>query len=153
MDTGTWRARTQFSSRLIAIVVGCALLAACDDGPTAPTAHAAPTPVPIPNVAGTWQGRYNPGPGNEFFLCGGEVPATATFTQDGAQISGTVRTQSVRLGQAAFAGNLGGGQLRGTLTIDGTNTRVTGVASADHLTMNWGVLLCGINTLDLRRQP
>jgi hypothetical protein len=59
----------------------------------------------------------------------------------------------VRLGQAAFAGNLGGGQLRGTLTIDGTNTRVTGVASADHLTMNWGVLLCGINTLDLRRQP
>jgi len=139
-------------SALIGILATTALLVACDDGPTAPSTHAVPTPVPIPNVAGAWDGHYNPG-GNNVFLCGGTVPATAMLSQDGAQVSGTVRTQNPRLDQAAFLGTLESGQLRGTLTINGTVTRVTGAATVDRLTMTWNVFLCGANTIDLRRQP
>jgi hypothetical protein len=91
MKTDVWKIRGLVTFRLVAIVAACSLLGSCDDGPTAPSARAVPTPAPIPNVAGAWDGRYNAGGGN-IFLCGGTVPATAMLSQDGAQVSGTVRT-------------------------------------------------------------
>jgi len=45
MDTEVRRIRARSSSRLIAIIALCVLLAGCDDGPTSPSVRTAPTPA------------------------------------------------------------------------------------------------------------
>jgi hypothetical protein len=145
---------TRFRSRLIAIVAACAILTGCDDGPTAPRAVLQPTPLPVPNVVGNWQGHSHTA--GSPYLCGSDTPASATFSQDGSRVTGRVRTQTtagVRL-EREFQGELRGPQLTGTLTANGTTTNVSGGASATHINMRFGAsssLFCGMTTISLDR--
>ena len=135
------------------MITACSFLVSCDDGPTAPRSAAQPTPLPIPNVAGTWQGRFHPGVTSEFFNCGPEVNATATLSQEGSHVTGIVTTQSTRLNRGTFAGEAGATQIRGSLAIGSSTRRVTGTASASRLTMSFPAdsILCGIARLEFNR--
>jgi hypothetical protein len=130
MQDGFSRTRARFVLTIPILAVSLAL-ASCDDddGPTSPA---------VPNVAGTWQGRYLPGIGAGFDPCGASSAAAATFRQDGARVSGTVTTQTETIGEANFEGEISGGdQLRGTLTSGGTTRSVAGSAGANHMTMSF----------------
>jgi hypothetical protein len=139
--------------RLIAVITACSFLVSCDDGPTAPRAAGRPTPLPIPNVAGTWQGRFQPGVSSEFFNCGPEVNATATLSQEGSHVTGTITTQSTRLNRGTFTGEAGPTQIRGSLAIGSDTRRVTGSASANRVTMSFASdsILCGMASLEFNR--
>lgn len=136
MNTDVWKIRALVTSRLIVIVAACCLLAGCDDGPTGPSTRIVPTPV-LPNVAGSWRGRFHPG--GPVILCGEDVPAAATFSQDGPRFTGTVTTTrdgSPRTSQ--FVGELQGAQFTGTLNGGGNPIRVSGTASSTNMTMRYG---------------
>jgi hypothetical protein len=137
---------------VITTLVVCLVITGCDDnGPTAP--RVAPTPVPIPNIAGNWQGRFQPGVSSQFFACGGEVNATAALSQEGSHITGTITTQSTRLNRGTFTGEAGSTQIRGSLVIGSSTRRVTGTASANRLTMTFASdsILCGMASLEFNR--
>jgi len=160
MDTEVQRIRARSSSRLIAIVAACSLLTGCDDGPTAPgtrqpatpiAPQSTPTPIPVPNVAGTWNGTFHPGGLAE--LCGSESSAAAKFSQDGSHLTGTVTTQHLQFRSSTFEGSLQGSHLSGTLRV-GTETRsVTGSAFSNNLTMRFGFGLFCQGRIDLNRLP
>jgi hypothetical protein len=137
---------------MIVTLVACLVATGCGDnnGPTAPVS---PTPAPIPNVAGNWQGRFQPGVSSQFFACGAEVNATAALSQDGSHVTGTVTTQSTRLNRGTFTGEAGATQIRGSLVIGDSTRRVTGAVSANRLTMSFASdsILCGTARLEFNR--
>jgi hypothetical protein len=121
--------RARVGWKLLVAFAACSILSGCDDGPTSPE---------VPNIAGTWQGRYFSGIGAGFDPCEASSAVTATFLQDRSRTSGTLTTQSQTVGEATFEGELvRGSQLRGTLTSSGTPRTVVGSASANHLTMSF----------------
>jgi hypothetical protein len=139
--------------RLLPVIAGFLILVGCDDGPTGPSVRAAPTPVPVPNVAGTWQGHTRiPGPG---IVCGGDRPTSATFAQEGARVTGSVRTAlngSTLI--RSFDGTLQGSQITGTLTEGGTTMGVSGQASPTNMTLRFGSnggSICGVPVITLFR--
>ena len=137
--------------KLIAIFATCAVLVACDDGPTAPSTRVAPTPT-TPNVAGSWRGTLDTG--GVAAVCGEDVPVAATFSQDGTRITGTVTmTQVAATTTSQFLGDLQGSQLTGTLTATGSPVAVTGTASSTHIIMRYGrdTLLCRMPVIELVR--
>jgi hypothetical protein len=153
METEVRRIQARSSSKLIAIVVGCLLLASCDDGPTSPSVRTVPTaavaptatPVPLPNVAGSWHGTGQvSGP-----LCSSsDFPATATLSQDGPRVTGSLSTPpSLRtfVGELRPARGMQAAELTGTLTSGATTVTVTGTATSTHMTLRYGVssFLCG----------
>jgi len=150
MDTEVRRIRARFSSRLIAIIALCVLLAGCDDGPTSPSVRTAPTPAvaptatPLPNVTGSWHGTGQlSGP-----LCSSNFTATAALSQDGPRVTGTLSTPpSLRtfVGELRTARGMQAAELAGTLTSGATTVTVTGTATSTHMTLRYGVsgFLCG----------
>lgn len=143
--------------KLVPVIAVCSLLAACDDGPTAPSirlvptsvpARATPTPVPVPNVAGMWGGTFNPGQ-----YCGGVASASATFSLDGSRVTGSVTTTSSQLPSGRFEGEFQGFHLSGTLKIGSTTKTVTGSASATVMTMRFpgSGFLCPTSSIMLAR--
>jgi hypothetical protein len=140
---------TLFPSRLIASILACLCLVACDDGPTSPSVRTAPTPavvptpVPLPNVAGSWHGT-----GQLSGLCSSsDFPATATLSQDGPRVTGSLSTApSLRtlVAELQVPRGLGTAQLTGTLTSGETTVTVTGTATSTRMTLKYGVaFLCG----------
>jgi hypothetical protein len=114
----------------------CLAVVGCDDGPTAPNNRAAPTPA-VPHVAGDWHGTVQFG--GVAALCGEDIPAAATFRQDGARVTGTVTmTQFGTATMSDFVGDLQGSQLTGTLTATGSPVSVGGMASSTHITLTYG---------------
>jgi hypothetical protein len=140
--------------RLLPVIAGFLMLVRCDDGPTGPSVRSAPTPVPVPNVAGTWQGHTRTdGPA---ILCGGgAIPTSATFAQEGARVTGSVRTP--RNGSTlirSFEGTLQGSQITGTLADGGTMIGVSGTASPTNMTLRFGSRdgpFCGVSIITLFR--
>jgi hypothetical protein len=118
-------------------IAACLLLSGCkDDGPTAPAARPTPIPVPVPNVAGTWHGTYRPGAPAP--LCGSDIPASATFFQDGASVSGRLITEGVTPVSSSIQGELRGNQLHATLTTNGRSVSLTGSATTGRMSLTAG---------------
>jgi len=145
--------------KLTPLIAVCSLLAACDDGPTAPSlravptsvpARATPTPLPAPNVAGSWSGTLHPGQSS---FCGPVATASATFTQDGSRVTGSITTSSSGLPTGRLDGEFQGLHLNGTLQIGSTTKTVTGSASATVMSMKFpsGSFLCGTSSIILNR--
>lgn len=133
-------ARARF---LIAMVAACSIFVACDDGPTAPSLRTVPTsvparatltPLPAPNVAGSWSGTFHPGQSS---FCGPVAAASATFSQEGSRVTGSITTTSQGFPSGRFDGEFQGLHLSGTLKIGSTTKLVTGSASATVLTMRF----------------
>ena len=151
MNTSVWENRALVASKLFAIVVACLLLVGCDDGPTGPSTRVAPTPV-VPNVAGNWRGMFRTG--GPAALCGEDIPATATFSQDGTRITGSVTlTQNGTPRTSEFVGELQGAQLTGTLNGGGNPVSVSGSASSTNIRLTYGrqTFLCQAPRISLFR--
>jgi hypothetical protein len=137
----------------VVFLAACSLLtAACgDDGPTAPSAptvRPTATPLSTPNVAGTWRGTYRPGSSAvSVFFCGSNSTAEATFTQNGARVSGSLRSP----GGGAFVGQLRGTALSGTVTDASGARAVSGTADNAHVSIRLGRPFCPNARLDLSR--
>jgi hypothetical protein len=146
---------TKRHSRYRLGILGTVLLAgafatACDDGPTAPVRVGAPTPLPVPNVAGNWRGSYR-SCGPDVLGCGPTLPAAAALSQEGSQVTGTVTISGGGVGEGSLEASVLGNQLRGTLTIGGQRKNLTGSTSADHLTLLFPSSAISRATIDLTR--
>jgi hypothetical protein len=139
--------------RTAGVLAVCLSLAGCDDGPTAPrTTNVVPTPTPAPvtNLAGSWQGTYQ-SCSVDIIGCSPLYAAAASFSQDGSRITGRVTTQSSRLSESALEGTLQDNQLRGTLTVGGERVQATGSANANHVTMTFRDGVISQGTIQLSR--
>jgi hypothetical protein len=85
------------------------LLAGCSKDSVSPT-----EPIPTGNVAGAWTGTFDTASPTE---CTSNVPAQASFQQDGSAVVGTLAVQSdCGFSGVTFQGSLKGNELRGTVT-------------------------------------
>jgi hypothetical protein len=138
--------------RAVGVLAACFALAGCnDDGPTAPIGNSAPTPLPVPSVAGTWNGTYR-SCSAPVIGCGPTVSATATLAQDGSRVTGTVMAGGGGFGLGALEATLHEDQLRGTLTVGrGERKSLNGEASENHLILRFATSAISQGTIDLRR--
>jgi len=101
-------------SRCTPVVAGAAIvafLAGCQET-TSPI-----EPIPTGNVAGEWTGKFDSA---DPIDCDNEVPAQASFQQDGSAVVGTIATESVcGFRGVTFQGTLKGNHLSGTVTGGG----------------------------------
>jgi hypothetical protein len=151
MDVDLSRSRIRHI-RTVGVLAVFLSLAGCDDGPTAPTTNVAPTPTPAPvtNLAGSWQGTYQ-SCSVDIIGCSPVFAATASFSQDGSRITGRVTTQSSRLSESALEGTLQDNELRGTLTVGGERKQLTGSANANHVRMTFNDGAISSGTIQLSR--
>ena len=116
-----------------ALTVGAALAMAslgCRDSNsvTGPSSGAASAM----NVAGTWSGTFQP---NDSVRCG-RSPATASFQQQGATVTGNLSTSACGVG-GYFRGTIQGGTLSGKIEMAGcTGGAVTGTLVASGLSLS-----------------
>ena len=124
---------------LLLLATGCD-----DDGPTEPS-H--------PDISGNWQGIYQPGITANFDPCDQGGPATATFSQTGSSISGSLTTQNPSLVEGSLSGEfLQREFFRGTVTNHGTTRNVTGTASATQIVLAFEIANCSASSrIELHR--
>ena len=105
------------------LVAGLIGAAACNDSSNMVTAPAGPSSV---NVSGTWTGTFSSAAG-----CSA-VPMTATLTQTGNRVTGTVITSNCGLSSGYLKASLDGHQLTGTIGMMGcTGGAVNGTVNAN----------------------
>ena len=109
-----------------------------------------PTPAPVTNLAGSWQGTYQ-SCSVDIIGCSPVFAAAASFSQDGSRITGRVTTQSSRLSESALEGTLQDNELRGTLTVGGERKQLTGLANANHVRMTFNDGAISSATIQLSR--
>jgi hypothetical protein len=136
--------RGQAALRLIAIVAGCVLLTACDDGPSGPRT--------VSSIDGAWHGSLQSGIGRDFDPCLQPAEAAASIRQDGVRVSGTVTTASASFPGGNLEGEFRSGTLIGTLINRTEAIAVTGGATSDRLTITFfSPGQCGPNSIRLAR--
>ena len=122
---------------LFTVVMIVALGSACSDSQP-PTAAMAPNPTPVPgsDISGTWTGTYKT---NDFIDCDANqvLAATATFQQNGSQVSGTLTANGPCGLGYTFGGTLQGNTLAGGIAAPGFGGGTAqGTLSGGSLTMN-----------------
>ena len=131
-------------TKLVAIFATCALLVACDDGPTG-------SPLAT-SIAGTWHGSLHPSIGRFFDPCLQPASAAATIRQDGSRVSGNLTTESSDFRGGSLEGEFRSGSLIGTLMTGTEAIAVTGGATSGHLTITFfSPGQCGPNSIELER--
>lgn len=117
--------RKPILSLLVAGAAAASLIAvaACNDSSNN---VAGPSVMASVNVSGTWTGTFRAGTGCP------AAPMTATLTQTGARVTGTVVTPSCGLSSGYLKATIDGSQLSGTIGMMGcTGGAVNGTVSAD----------------------
>ncbi len=111
----------------------------------------APTPTPASGIAGWWGGTWTPSNLAHFGGCRSSVEATAYFTLEGVNVTGTIYTAKqpdralCSLGNVIFHGSLEGSSLHGTITashftgtahgsLSGTTLDIQCVLTGDDIT-------------------
>jgi len=127
--------RIRFLWALVAIV---AFGSACSDSnpPTAAMPPANPTPAPAGDISGAWVGTYKT---NDIIDCDANqvLVATATFQQNGSQVSGTLTANGPCGLGYTFGGTLQGNTLAGGIAAPGFGGGTAqGTLSGGNLTMN-----------------
>lgn len=110
---------------ILAIFVALSLAAACRDSDTLTGPPA--SPAPAASIAGAWTGTYFINDA-ELEGCSSELPAGATFEQDGTRVVGRLNARGGCGLDYAFEGTLQGNRLEGTLS-NSENPGFTGSAS------------------------
>jgi lipocalin-like protein len=121
------RIRSSAPRALLLLLLGVVLTPGCD----------APLPVtpkpPAGSIAGTWIGTMTVV--DEWAESSCEEPTTATFTQSGSTVSGTLTDSSGCGGsnQYSFEGTLEGNLVTGKIKLPVINWTTKGAFSGDHL--------------------
>jgi hypothetical protein len=121
--------------RVLAASMSAALLilvAACNDSNDV----TGPEPVAVgADISGTWSGHYE---SNVPSLCSGGVDASATLTQSGNEVRGTLKASGCGIG-GAFRGTVSGTYVTGRIEMLGcTGGAVGGSLEAGALTLDVG---------------
>ncbi|HEX4439821.1 MAG TPA: hypothetical protein VH854_07100 [Thermoanaerobaculia bacterium] len=117
------------------LIAGAVLVtsAACTDSSNT---VAGPASMASVNVSGTWTGTFHSGSGG----CSA-APMTATLTQTGARVTGTVITPNCGLSSGYLKATIDGNQLTGTIGMMGcTGGAVNGTVSASQIAFSMGDL-------------
>ena len=135
------------SARLGGVIAsGVLLIAACHKSASGPTAPGSPPSSAPGNVAGVWVGTFS-NDNIEFDCLVFQLPAQATFEQDGLKVRGTLSTAQDPCGlvEQTFVGTISGNQLAGKTFIGGQETSldVRGVLLDTNLEIGFGVNLSG----------
>ncbi len=92
--------------------------------------------TPAASIAGSWNGSYQP---DDSMTCSGSS-ASATFQQDGSQITGNLRTSNCGV-SGYFQGTLMGNTLVGSIKMDGcVGGGVSGTVSGSAISLSIGDL-------------
>ena len=126
--------RKSIFSLLIAGSAAAALVtAACNDSSNT---VAGPASMASVNVTGTWTGTFRAGSG----ACSA-APMTATLSQTGSRVTGTVITPNCGLSSGYLKATIDGNQLTGTIGMMGcTGGAVNGTVSASQIAFSMGDL-------------
>jgi hypothetical protein len=131
-------------------LVALAVTVACgDDGPTAPARAVVPTPIPEPSLSGSWRGSFRECPA--FDPCRPSVSATATLVHEGSQVQGVLSVEDGRFPEITVNAAFRGGQLTGTVIVNGVRRNLTGSASALRVTLNFQTSSISGAAVDLHR--
>ncbi len=106
--------------------------------PTEPMPTSTLTPVAVANVAGSWAGTFRPA---SAMVCGGnDKPASATFVQNGAMVTGEVHGTLCAGISGSFHGEFAGLTPMGLSSLTGNIGSLTvGAAASDsHIEMRIG---------------
>jgi hypothetical protein len=125
--------RVMLTGLAVAAAAAVALLsAACKDSNSI-TAPAATSPSAAVNVAGTWTGSFE-----SYSTTGATSSASATFQQNGSDVTGTLAADSCGI-RGAFRGTVSGKQLTGRLGMRGClGGAVSGTVSESGLSLTIG---------------
>jgi hypothetical protein len=91
-----------------------------------PATPAPPTTTPVAGISGTWTGTVQYHDLDWWSEC--PSPASATFSQEGSTITGTIRTDCLN---AHFQGSLQQGRLAGRVTLTSGKFAETGASSGE----------------------
>jgi hypothetical protein len=118
-----------------AISVGVALAALACQNSNSVTGPPSGTVAPASSIAGSWNGTFAPDSSG----CGNSS-ASATFQQNGSQVTGSLRTSDCGIA-GYFSGTLSGNMLTGSIKMDGcVGGGVSGTVNGSAMSLSIGDL-------------
>jgi hypothetical protein len=120
----------------IAISISLAVAALACQNSNSVTGPPSGNATPAASIAGSWNGSFQP---DDSMTCGGSS-ASATFQQDGSQVTGNLRTSDCGV-SGYFKGTLMGSTLVGSVKMDGcVGGGVSGTVSGSAISLSIGDL-------------